>query len=220
MSHDRQVAALHHPATRQKEPQMKLLLIDNYDSFTYNLVQYFGELGLQPDTGLQVIRNDQWTVDQVIRFAPDGIVISPGPGTPDTSGICLELVARLWGVMPIFGVCLGLQSIVQAMGGTIVRAPRVMHGKLSSIEHDGKGIFTGLPSPLKMTRYHSLIAGKVPDSIEISARVVGGDEVMAIRGRVSPVVEAVQFHPESILSEYGKDMLETFLLQARNSPVQ
>ena len=193
---------------------MKLLIIDNYDSFTYNLVQYFGEIGVCYENGLQVIRNDQWTVDEVIAYNPDALVLSPGPNTPDESGICLDLVSRFWGKVPIFGVCLGLQVIVQAMGGKIVRAQKVMHGKLSKIEHDGKGVFVKLSSPLTMTRYHSLIAEaeSMPSCLEVSSRVLDGDEIMAVRGLVSPMVEAVQFHPESILSEHGKDMLANFLL--------
>lgn len=197
---------------------MKLLIIDNYDSFTYNLVQYFGEIGAHADNGLQVIRNDQWSLDEVEAYQPDALVLSPGPATPDESGICLELVRRFWGKIPLFGVCLGLQVMVQAMGGQIVRAPRVMHGKLSKIDHDGQGVFAHLPSPLTMTRYHSLIAeaASMPDCFTISARVLDGEEIMAVRGLTSPMVEAVQFHPESILSEHGKDMLATFVSHVRN----
>lgn len=183
-----------------------ILLIDNYDSFTYNLAQYLGELGYK----IKVRRNDAITLDEIAAMRPDQIVISPGPGTPDDAGISLALIKRFYQEIPILGVCLGHQAIGQAFGGKVVRANKIMHGKVSPIEHNGQGIFHNLPSPLTATRYHSLIVQEpLPDCLEITAR--GKDaEVMALRHKEYPVV-GVQFHPESILTEYGHEMLRNFL---------
>lgn len=184
-----------------------LLMIDNYDSFTYNLVQYLGELGQE----VRVFRNDQITVDQIAQLAPRHIVISPGPCTPNEAGISLDTVSRLAGQVPILGVCLGHQSIGQAYGGRIVRAKQLMHGKTSLIHHTGQGVFKGLPSPLNATRYHSLVIEResLPECLEITAWTDDG-EIMAVRHKTLPV-EGVQFHPESILTEHGHALLENFL---------
>jgi len=184
-----------------------LLMIDNYDSFTYNLVQYFGELGEE----ITVFRNDKITVDEVRRMKPDRIVISPGPCTPKEAGISIPLIQALAGTIPILGVCLGHQSIGAAFGGDVVRAARLMHGKTSMIHHDGKTIFSGLPNPFEATRYHSLIVKKetLPACLEISAETREG-EIMGLRHREF-VVEGVQFHPESILTNAGKQLLANFL---------
>lgn len=183
-----------------------ILLIDNYDSFTYNLAQYLGELGYQ----VEVRRNDAITLDEIAAMHPNQIVISPGPGTPDDAGISLDLIERFYQEIPILGVCLGHQAIGQAFGGKVVRAHQIMHGKISPIEHNQQGIFQNLPSPLTATRYHSLIVQEpLPDCLEITAR--GKDaEVMALRHKEYPVV-GMQFHPESILTEYGHEMLRNFL---------
>jgi anthranilate synthase component 2 len=189
-----------------------ILMIDNYDSFTYNLVQYLGELGAE----VQVHRNDQITVDAVAALRPSHIVLSPGPCTPDQAGICLELIDRLQGRFPILGVCLGHQSIGQAFGGVVKRARAVMHGKTSLIHHAGKGVFRGLPSPYTATRYHSLIVEKdgLPDCLEVTAWTQhadgGRDEIMGLRHKTLPI-EGVQFHPESILTEHGHALLKNFL---------
>ena len=189
-----------------------ILMIDNYDSFTYNLVQYLGELGAD----VQTHRNDQITVDQVAALKPSHIVLSPGPCTPNEAGICLELIARLAGKIPLLGVCLGHQSIGQAFGGQVVRAREVMHGKTSRIHHEGEGVFRGLPTPFTATRYHSLIVQEqgFPDCLEVTAWTAreGGarDEIMGLRHKTLPV-EGVQFHPESILTEHGHDLLRNFL---------
>jgi len=189
-----------------------ILMIDNYDSFTYNLVQYLGELGADVRTH----RNDQISVDQVAALKPSHIVLSPGPCTPNEAGICLELIGRLAGKIPILGVCLGHQSIGQAFGGQVVRAREVMHGKTSRIHHGGQGVFRGLPAPFTATRYHSLIVQEpgFPDCLEVTAWTQrdGGarDEIMGLRHRTLPV-EGVQFHPESILTEHGHDLLRNFL---------
>jgi anthranilate synthase component II len=188
-----------------------LLVIDNYDSFTFNLVQYLGELGHAPE----VHRNDALTVEEVAHLAPSHIVISPGPCTPDEAGISLELVRRLSGVVPILGVCLGHQAIGQAFGGRVVHAARVMHGKTSTVAHDGTGVFSGLPQDFTATRYHSLVVApdSVPDCLEVTAWCDDGDggrEVMGLRHRAMPV-EGVQFHPEAILTEHGKRLLANFL---------
>ncbi|MGH9491291.1 MAG: anthranilate synthase component II, partial [Terriglobales bacterium] len=177
-----------------------IFLLDNYDSFTYNLAQYFGELGEQ----VTVRRNDQITVPEIRALAPAAIVLSPGPCTPTDAGISLELVRSLAGQIPILGVCLGHQAIAQALGARIVRAPVLMHGKTSPIQHDGRTIFSGLPQPLTATRYHSLVVdpGTVPPSLEVSATAPDGT-IMAIRHRQWPL-EGVQFHPESILTADGK----------------
>jgi anthranilate synthase/phosphoribosyltransferase len=183
-----------------------ILLIDNYDSFTYNLAQYLGELGAE----VRVVRNDAITLDEVAALAPTHIVISPGPGTPDDAGISLALVERFAPSLPILGVCLGHQTIGQAFGGRVVRAGRLMHGKVSPVLHDGQGIFGGLPSPLTATRYHSLVVAEpLPDCLEVSARTPEG-EMMGLRHRQYPTV-GVQFHPESILTEHGHQLLKNFL---------
>jgi anthranilate synthase/phosphoribosyltransferase len=182
-----------------------ILVIDNYDSFTYNLAQYLGSLGAD----VQVVRNDAVSVAEIGARSPTHIVISPGPGTPDDAGISLEVVARFAPSIPIIGVCLGHQAIGQAFGGRIVRANRLMHGKVSAIHHDGRGLFRGLPSPFTATRYHSLIVESVPDCLETCARTAEG-EVMALRHRQYPCF-GVQFHPESILTEHGHALLQNFL---------
>ena len=184
-----------------------LLILDNYDSFTYNLVQYFGELGAE----MKIFRNDALTVDEVKALAPQRICISPGPCTPNEAGISLELIRALGATTPILGVCLGHQSIGQVYGGDVVRADRLMHGKTSPIHHNGTSVFTGLPSPFEATRYHSLIVKRetLPDCLEITAWTEEG-EIMGLRHKEHPV-HGVQFHPESILTENGKQMLENFL---------
>ncbi len=184
-----------------------ILVLDNYDSFTYNLVQYLGELGAT----MHVARNDALTVDDVEGLAPEGIVISPGPGNPDAAGISLELIRRFHTRVPILGVCLGHQAIGQAFGGTVARARKQMHGKTSTISHDGRGVFRGLPAGFEATRYHSLVVleAGVPAALEISARAEDG-EIMGLRHRQYPV-EGVQFHPESILTGQGKALLGNFL---------
>jgi anthranilate synthase component 2 len=191
----------------------RLLVVDNYDSFTYNLVQYLGELGDVPE----VIRNDAATIAEVAAMSPLGIVISPGPCTPTEAGICTDLVRELGPETPILGVCLGHQCIGEAYGGRVVRAAKVMHGKLSQVEHDGLGVFTGLPNPLTATRYHSLVVdpGTLPAELVASAWVTpstGSQErvLMGLRHREHPV-EGVQFHPESILTDSGHDLLRNFL---------
>ena len=189
-----------------------LLMIDNYDSFTYNVVQFLGELGAE----VQVYRNDAITLDEIEAMAPDQIVLSPGPCTPDQAGISLAVVERFAGKTPILGICLGHQSIGQAFGGRIIRAGKVMHGKLSPIHHQATGIFQGLTNPLTATRYHSLVIDKatLPDSLEITAWTEDEngnlEEIMAVR-HTSLAVEGVQFHPESIMSEHGHQLLENFL---------
>ncbi|MBI2618701.1 MAG: aminodeoxychorismate/anthranilate synthase component II [Ignavibacteriales bacterium] len=184
-----------------------ILVIDNYDSFTYNLVQYLGELGAEQ----RVVRNDQITVKEIKELGPDGIVISPGPCTPAQAGISVELVRSLHERVPILGVCLGHQAIGQAFGGEIVRAPSIVHGKTSPIYHHQKGIFDGVPDPFRATRYHSLVVRRetLPDSLEVTAWTQEG-VIMGLRHRKSPTV-GVQFHPESIATEYGKKILKNFL---------
>jgi anthranilate synthase/aminodeoxychorismate synthase-like glutamine amidotransferase len=184
-----------------------LLVIDNYDSFTYNLVQYLSEIGQE----VRVIRNDEIPAAEIAGLAPSHIVISPGPCTPNEAGISLEVIRTYAGRIPILGVCLGHQSIGQAFGGKVVRAPRVMHGKTSQIFHDGKGLFTGLPNPFEATRYHSLVIERnsVPDALEVTART-DDQEIMAVRHKTLPV-EGVQFHPESFLTTSGKDLLRNFI---------
>ncbi len=185
-----------------------ILVIDNYDSFTYNLVQYLGEI--DADEEIKVTRNDTITLDEIAALAPTHIVVSPGPGTPDDAGISLSLVARFAPTVPILGVCLGHQTIGQAFGGKIARAERLMHGKVSPVHHDGRGIFNGVPSPFTATRYHSLIVEEpLSDSLEITARTPEG-EMMALRHKKYPVV-GVQFHPESFLTEHGHQLLRNFL---------
>jgi anthranilate synthase/aminodeoxychorismate synthase-like glutamine amidotransferase len=184
-----------------------ILVIDNYDSFTYNLVQYLGELG----GDMRVVRNDAITVDEIAALRPDRIVISPGPGTPDDAGVSLEVIRRFHATIPILGVCLGHQAIGQAFGGRVARAKRQMHGKTSEILHDGRGVFGGLPPRFLATRYHSLaiLEEGFPPDLEISARADDG-EIMGVRHRRLPV-EGVQFHPESVLTEQGKGLLRNFL---------
>ena len=189
-----------------------LLMIDNYDSFTYNLVQYFGELGETVTT----IRNDQATLDELIALKPDHVVVSPGPCDPDQAGISIQVIEHFSGKVPLLGVCLGHQAIGQAFGGTVIRAPMVMHGKTSPIHHHGVGVFRGLPSPFTATRYHSLVvdAATLPECLEVTAWTEGehGEQeaIMGLRHREHDI-EGVQFHPESILSEHGHAMLGRFL---------
>ena len=184
----------------------RVLIIDNYDSFVYILAQYLGELGLNPI----VLRNDKLTTDGVSDLDPDTILISPGPGTPDDSGISMELIEEFKEKIPIFGVCLGLQCIGEFFGGNVIRAPAVMHGKTSLIKHDGKGVFKSLPNPFEATRYHSLIVdrGTLPDDLEVTAETDDG-LIMGLRHKTFPV-EGVQFHPESILTNVGYSLLENF----------
>ena len=184
-----------------------LLMIDNYDSFTYNLVQYLGELG----EDVRVYRNDKITLQQIDDLRPDRIVISPGPCTPKEAGVSVETIRQFAGRMPILGVCLGHQSLGVAFGGEVIRAQRLMHGKTSMISHDGKTIFAGLPNPFEATRYHSLLVNpkNLPDCLEVSAKTAEG-EIMGLRHRTF-AVEGVQFHPESILTTAGKDLLRNFL---------
>ena len=189
-----------------------LLMIDNYDSFTYNLVQYFGELGQK----VNVYRNDEITVDEIENLKPKYVVISPGPCTPNEAGISLELIEKLAGTIPILGVCLGFQAIAQAFGGNIIGAQRIMHGKVSPIHHTGKGVFKGLKNPLNATRYHSLVAEQstLPECLEVTAWTNNDsgsiEEIMGVRHKTL-AIEGVQFHPESILTEHGHQMLNTFL---------
>jgi len=184
-----------------------LLMIDNYDSFTFNLVQYLGGLGAD----VHVYRNDAITLDQVEAWTPEHIVLSPGPCTPAEAGITVPLIQRFAGRIPLLGVCLGHQAIGEAFGGRIVRAARVMHGKLDAVTHDGRGVFTGIPSPVTVTRYHSLAIERasLPACLEVSATTADG-EIMGVRHREHPV-EGVQFHPEAILTEHGHAMLRNFL---------
>ena len=184
-----------------------LILIDNYDSFTYNLVHFLGELGAE----VMVKRNDAITVDALLEAAPQAVVMSPGPCDPDRAGICLELVTRAAGRIPLLGVCLGLQAIGQAFGGKVVRAPTVMHGKLSPVRHNGEGVFRGLPNPFQATRYHSLTVERdsLPDCLEITAETDDG-VILGLSHRELPI-HGVQFHPESIASEQGHALLKNFL---------
>lgn len=193
-----------------------ILLIDNYDSFTYNLYQYLSELG----ETVEVIRNDAITTAEIAEMAPASIVISPGPCTPTEAGISCEAIERFAGRIPILGVCLGHQAIGQVFGGDIVRAPRLMHGKTSPIHHDGKTLFEGLPNPFDAVRYHSLVIDppSVPDCLEVSA-LSDQDEIMAVRHREF-LIEGVQFHPESIMTAPGKDLLRNFLRLAAEGPVR
>ena len=189
-----------------------LLVIDNYDSFTFNLVQYLGEMGAKPT----VHRSDALSIEQIIDLAPDGILISPGPGRPEDAGISTEVIAQLGGKIPIFGVCLGHQCIGQVYGGDVVRAPQIMHGKTSLISHSGVGVFAGLPDPFEATRYHSLVVERssIPDVLEITAHTEDG-LVMGLRHREFDV-EGVQFHPESILTVGGHQLVGNFLERCGN----
>jgi len=184
-----------------------IIVIDNYDSFTYNLVQYLGELGEE----LKVFRNDKITVKEIEKLKPNKIVISPGPGTPKDAGISIEVIKQFAGKLPILGVCLGHQAIAEAFGGKIIRADRLMHGKTSEIQHDNKGVFKGLANPFTATRYHSLLVEKksLPNCFELSAWTNEG-EIMGLRHKEFKL-EGVQFHPESILTESGKSLLQNFL---------
>jgi anthranilate synthase/aminodeoxychorismate synthase-like glutamine amidotransferase len=190
-----------------RRAQRAVLLIDNYDSFTYNLYQYLGELGVDA----AVVRNDQITVEEALARRPSAIVISPGPGTPDQAGITLDLIKAAAGRTAVLGVCLGHQALGQAFGGKVVRAPRLMHGKVSEVRHDGRTIFAGLPAPFAATRYHSLVVARegMPDCLEVSAWTDDGT-VMGLRHRELPL-EGVQFHPESILTSAGRQLLKNFL---------
>ncbi|WP_250624816.1 anthranilate synthase component II [Pinirhizobacter soli] len=191
-----------------------LLMIDNYDSFTFNLVQYLGELGQE----VKVVRNDALSVSDIRALAPERIMISPGPGTPNDAGVSLDLLRHLGGQIPIFGVCLGHQAIGQVYGGKVVRAAKIMHGKTSSIRHRGQGVFAGLPNPFVATRYHSLVVeqSSLPDCLEVTAWTENDDgsidEIMGLRHRTLNI-EGVQFHPESILTQHGHDLLRNFLGQ-------
>lgn len=191
-----------------------ILVIDNYDSFTYNLVQYLGELGAEFSiaSDIQVYRNDQITLEQIKELKPDGIVISPGPGRPEDAGISLELIEKLGPTLPILGVCLGHQSIGQVFGGNIVSAPELMHGKTSQVHHTGVGVFQGVETPMTATRYHSLVIDRptCPEVLEITAWV-DDETIMGVRHRHYPHIEGVQFHLESILTSSGKQLLRNFL---------
>lgn len=192
-----------------------LLMIDNYDSFTYNLVQYFGELG----AAVRVVRNDEMTVEEVAALQPERIVISPGPCTPNEAGISVALIQAMAGRVPILGVCLGHQAIGQAFGGVIIKAPTVMHGKTSQVHHRNCGVFHGLKSPFEATRYHSLVIeqASLPDCLEVTAWTQTQDgereAIMGVRHRTLPI-QGVQFHPESILTEHGHDLLLNFIMGA------
>jgi anthranilate synthase component 2 len=191
-----------------------ILVIDNYDSFTYNLVQYLGELGSEFSISedIQVYRNDQITLEQIRQLQPDGIVISPGPGRPEDAGISLQLIQELGAELPILGVCLGHQSIGQVFGGNIVAAPVLMHGKTSQVHHSGVGVFAGLENPMTATRYHSLVIERqtLPAMLEVVAWVDDGT-IMGVRHRKHPHIQGVQFHPESIFTGAGKQLLRNFL---------
>jgi anthranilate synthase component 2 len=209
----RRPAHLRSIKTVLERPHM-LLLIDNYDSFTYNLVHYIGELGVTS----KVVRNDDLTVDEALALKPSGILLSPGPKTPLEAGICVDMIhAAAKHEIPLFGVCLGHQSIGYAFGGNVVRCHEIVHGKMGKILHDGKGVFAGLPSPLLATRYHSLVVDRatLPDCLEITAELEDGT-IMGLRHKTLPI-EGVQFHPESIRSEHGHEMLRTFLNQFANT---
>jgi anthranilate synthase/aminodeoxychorismate synthase-like glutamine amidotransferase len=187
---------------------MKILVIDNYDSFTYNLVQYFGELGVE----VMVKRNDEISIAQIRELQPDRICISPGPGRPENAGICPEVIRELGREIPILGVCLGHQCIAQVFGAEIVRADKLMHGKTSIIKHDNRGIFAGAAQPLEATRYHSLVVRRnsIPDVIKVTAQSIDDGEIMGLQHREFPI-HGVQFHPESILTAEGKKLLANFL---------
>ncbi len=191
----------------------KILVIDNYDSFVYIQVQYLGELGAEPI----VVRNDDKTIEELVALEPDGVLISPGPGTPDQAGLSLQIIEAFAGRVPVLGICLGHQCIGQLYGGEVVRAPELMHGKTSMMVHQGAGVFAGLPSPLEATRYHSLLVDRasVPDQLEITAETRDG-LVMGLRHRTLDV-EGVQFHPESVLTTAGMELLANFLKRCENA---
>ncbi|MEL6261045.1 MAG: aminodeoxychorismate/anthranilate synthase component II [Cyanobacteria bacterium J06626_6] len=193
-----------------------IIVIDNYDSFTYNLVQYLGELGqtLPVAQDIQVFRNDQITLEEILEKRPDGIVISPGPGTPNDAGISLRVIEKLGPQFPILGVCLGHQSIGQVYGGKVVAAPELMHGKTSPVRHNSTGVFVGLAEPFTATRYHSLVIEpeSCPDVLEVTAWVEDGT-IMGVRHREYPHIQGVQFHPESVLTASGKALLKNFLVE-------
>ena len=194
-----------------------LLVIDNYDSFTYNLVQYFGELAAQHPLAseLRVERNDALTIEEISTLKPDAILLSPGPGDPDQAGVCLDVLRQLSPEIPTLGVCLGHQALAQAYGGRIIRASELMHGKTPPVQHRGEGVFAGLPQPLTATRYHSLIAERssLPECLEVTAELEDGT-VMGLRHRDHHHLQGVQFHPESVLTEAGHNLLANFLHQA------
>ena len=194
-----------------------LLVLDNYDSFTFNLVQYLGELAAEHPLArdLQVVRNDALSLDEIRALAPSAVLISPGPGDPDQAGVCLEVLRHLGPTVPILGVCLGHQCLAQVFGGKVVRAAELMHGKTSPVRHAGQGVFAGLPEPLTATRYHSLIAEResLPDCLEITAWLEDGT-IMGLRHRDYPHLQGVQFHPESVLTESGHQLLANFLREA------
>ncbi len=196
-----------------------LLVIDNYDSFTYNLVQYFGELAAQHPLAseLRVERNDALTIEEISALKPDAILLSPGPGDPDQAGVCLNVLKQLSPQIPTLGVCLGHQALAQAYGGRIIRASELMHGKTSPVHHHGEGVFAGLPQPLTATRYHSLIAERssLPECLEVTAELTDGT-VMGLRHRDHHHLQGVQFHPESVLTEAGHNLLANFLQQAES----
>ena len=196
-----------------------LLVIDNYDSFTYNLVQYFGELAAQHPLAseLRVERNDTLTIEEISALKPDAILLSPGPGDPDQAGVCLDVLKQLSPQIPTLGVCLGHQALAQAYGGRIIRASELMHGKTSPVHHRGEGVFAGLPQPLTATRYHSLIAERssLPECLEVTAELADGT-VMGLRHRDHHHLQGVQFHPESVLTEAGHNLLANFLQQAES----
>jgi para-aminobenzoate synthetase component 2 len=199
-----------------------LLVLDNYDSFTFNLVQYLGELAAEHPLAavLRVERNDALSLEQIRALNPAAILISPGPGDPNQSGVCLEVLRELSPSVPTLGVCLGHQAIAQVYGGQVVRAPELMHGKTSPVLHDNQGVFAGLPCPLTATRYHSLVAERdtLPACLEITAWLEDGT-IMGLRHRQYPHIEGVQFHPESVLTEAGHELLANFLRQAEEQPV-
>jgi anthranilate synthase component II len=198
-----------------------IIIIDNYDSFTYNLVQYLGELGqvFPVAADLRVYRNDQISLDEICQLKPDAILISPGPGRPEDAGISLELIRQLGPTVPVLGVCLGHQSIGQVFGGSVVAAPELMHGKTSPISHSGVGVFEQLDNPFTATRYHSLVIDRptCPDILEITAWTEDGI-IMGVRHRTYPHLQGVQFHPESILTESGKQLLQNFLKSLPSQP--
>jgi para-aminobenzoate synthetase component 2 len=196
-----------------------LLVLDNYDSFTFNLVQYLGELAAEHPLArdLQVVRNDALSLEEIRALAPSAVLISPGPGDPDQAGVCLEVLRELGPTVPILGVCLGHQCLAQVFGGKVVRAPELMHGKTSPVLHAGQGVFAGLPEPLTATRYHSLIAEResLPECLEITAWLEDGT-IMGLRHRDYPHLQGVQFHPESVLTESGHRLLANFLRDAES----